>query len=46
LRVDDGKLLAEGETTHIVVNRDFERTPLPPKYLNALGVALQETSQT
>jgi acyl-CoA thioester hydrolase len=46
LRADDGKLLAEGETTHIVVNRDFERTPLPTKYLNALGVALQETSQT
>lgn len=29
----DGTLLAEGETTHIVVDSLFKRIPLPPKYL-------------
>jgi acyl-CoA thioester hydrolase len=28
-RTDDGELLAEGESTHIVVNSNFEKTPLP-----------------
>ena len=38
LRADDGALLAEGETTHIVVNRNFERTSLPEKYSRVLGI--------
>ena len=38
LRADDGALLAEGETTHIVVNRNFERTSLPEKYSRILGI--------
>ena len=38
LRGDDGTLLAEGETTHIVVNRNFERTSLPDKYSRILGI--------
>jgi acyl-CoA thioester hydrolase len=38
-RVEDGTLLAEGETTHIVVNRNFERTSLPEKYQQLLGMA-------
>jgi acyl-CoA thioester hydrolase len=29
VRAEDGTLLAEGETTHIVVNARFEKTPLP-----------------
>ena len=33
LRDEDNTLLAEGETTHIVVDSDFKRIPLPPKYL-------------
>lgn len=37
-RAQDGTLLAEGETTHIVVNRNFERTVLPEKYQQILGL--------
>jgi acyl-CoA thioester hydrolase len=36
-RAGDGTLLAEGETTHIIVNDKFERRALPEKYLNAFG---------
>ena len=36
VRAGDGTLLAEGETTHIVVNSKFEKTVLPEKYLTAL----------
>ena len=32
LRATDGTLLAEGETTHLVVNKNMERKPLPEKY--------------
>ena len=32
LRAGDGTLLAEGETTHLVVNKNMERKPLPEKY--------------
>jgi acyl-CoA thioester hydrolase len=33
LRVDDDKLLAEGESVHICVDAKFERRHLPQKYL-------------
>lgn len=39
LRIEDGELLAEGDTTHIVVNREMKRTPLPEKYASALRAA-------
>jgi len=39
VRADSGELLAEGETTHIVVNSKFEKTVLPEKYQAALGAA-------
>jgi acyl-CoA thioester hydrolase len=32
LRDDDGALLAEGETIHLVVDNDFKRMVLPEKY--------------
>ena len=32
LRDEDGTLLAEGETIHLVVDNDFKRIPLPEKY--------------
>ena len=32
LRDEDGLLLAEGETIHLVVDNDFKRIPLPEKY--------------
>jgi acyl-CoA thioester hydrolase len=41
LRASDEMLLAEGETTHIVVGDDMQKKPLPEKYLvpfkNAVG---------
>jgi acyl-CoA thioester hydrolase len=37
LRANDQTLLAEGETTHLVVNSKFERTSLPEKYREAFA---------
>ena len=45
LRADDSSLLAEGETTHIVVNSKFEKTVLPDKYAKVLNAALEEGPQ-
>jgi acyl-CoA thioester hydrolase len=39
VRVEDGMLLAEGETTHIVVDSKFEKSALPEKYLKAFAKA-------
>ena len=39
LRVENGMLLAEGETTHIVVDSKFERSAMPEKYLKAFSKA-------
>ncbi len=35
VRAADGTLLAEGETTHIIVNSKFEKVKLPEKYRSA-----------
>jgi acyl-CoA thioester hydrolase len=40
VRAEDGTLLAEGETTHIVVNAKFERTALPESYRAAFEKAV------
>lgn len=45
LRADDSSLLAEGETTHIVVNSKFEKTVLPEKYAKVLNAALDKGPQ-
>jgi acyl-CoA thioester hydrolase len=45
LRADDSTLLAEGETTHIVVNSKFEKTVLPQKYARVLTKALEDSPQ-
>jgi acyl-CoA thioester hydrolase len=39
LRAADGTLLAEGETTHIVIDREMNVTPMPQKYLTAFRAA-------
>ena len=41
VRKNDGQLLAEAESTHIVVGRDMKRTPLTPKYLAPLRAAAE-----
>ena len=40
LRADDGVLLAEGETTHVVTNMQMKTTPLPEKYMQAFRKAM------
>ena len=37
LRADDGLLLCEGETVHVVVGRDMKRRPMPKKYAALLS---------
>jgi acyl-CoA thioester hydrolase len=37
---DDGKLLAEGETTHIVANSRMKPRALPEKYMNVFRAAV------
>jgi acyl-CoA thioester hydrolase len=39
VRAEDGVLLAEGETTHIVVDSKFEKAAMPQKYLKAFSKA-------
>ncbi len=36
LRPADDKLLAEGETTHVIVDRSMQKMPLPDKYVAVL----------
>ena len=40
MRSDDGALLAEGDTTHIVVDREMRKVPLPEKYVAVLRAAM------
>jgi acyl-CoA thioester hydrolase len=40
MRADDGALLAEGDTTHIVVDRGMKKVLLPDKYMSALRAAM------
>jgi acyl-CoA thioester hydrolase len=42
VRPEDNTLLAEGETTHIVVNSQFEKTNLPQNFASAFGAAVKE----
>jgi acyl-CoA thioester hydrolase len=42
-RPDDGTLLAEGETTHIVTDADMKVAALTEKYLSAFRIALGRT---
>jgi acyl-CoA thioester hydrolase len=44
LRACDGTLLAEGETTHLVINRNFERSTFPEKYMQAFEAAAGKRS--
>ncbi len=42
LRAEDGKLLCEGTTTHIVVTRQMTRTTLPEPYEQAFRALLDQ----
>jgi acyl-CoA thioester hydrolase len=39
IRAEDGALLAEGETTHIVVDSKFDKSAMPQKYVAAFAKA-------
>jgi acyl-CoA thioester hydrolase len=41
-RKSDGRLLAEGESMHVVVGKDGKRTPLTGKYLAAISAAAEK----
>lgn len=43
VRAEDGQVLCEGETTHVVVGRDMRRKPMPRRYAEALGLQVLET---
>jgi acyl-CoA thioester hydrolase len=43
VRKSDGRLLAEGETIHLVVGRDLKRTHLTEKYRGVLDAAAETT---
>jgi acyl-CoA thioester hydrolase len=40
VRADDRTVLAEGDTTHIVVDPEMKKVPLPEKYLSAFRAAM------
>jgi acyl-CoA thioester hydrolase len=40
VRVNDGTLLAEGETTHIVVDLQMKVRAIPDKYMNVFQEAV------
>jgi acyl-CoA thioester hydrolase len=40
LRVEDGVLLCEGETMHVVVGKDMKKRSLPPKYAERFAAHL------
>jgi acyl-CoA thioester hydrolase len=40
LRVEDGLLLCEGETVHVVVGKDMKKRSLPPKYAERFAAVL------
>lgn len=40
VRAEDGKLLAEGETTHVVIGSDLKKRSIPEKYMGAFRHAI------
>src|SRR5438270_5974369 len=40
LRAADGMLLAEGETTHVVIDQDMNKRGIPDKYMKAFRAAV------
>lgn len=40
VRVSDGLLLAEGETTHVVTDAEMKKRTIPEKYMNAFRQAI------
>ena len=45
LRAADGLLLAEGETTHVVIDREMKKTAIPEKYVAIFKRAMGASEQ-
>ena len=43
VRIEDGLLLCEGETVHVVIGRDMKRRRIPKKYADILTAAASHT---
>ncbi len=46
VRPEDGLLLCEGETVHVVIGRDMKRRSIPKKYAEILGAAASDPRAT
>jgi hypothetical protein len=44
VRKSDGRLLAEGESVHVVAGRDFKRTHLTEKYRGRFHAAAESAT--
>jgi acyl-CoA thioester hydrolase len=45
LRESDGQLLCEGETTHVICDKEMKKSPMPEKFavrFRALGIQTTE----
>lgn len=45
VRASDGLLLAEGETMHVVIDREMKKTPIPEKYMQIFRDAVGSRQQ-
>jgi acyl-CoA thioester hydrolase len=45
VRATDGLLLAEGETMHVVIDREMKKTPIPEKYMQIFRDAIGSRQQ-
>ena len=45
VRASDGLLLAEGETMHVVIDREMKKTPIPEKYMAIFKDAIASREQ-
>lgn len=45
VRAADGLLLAEGETMHVVIDREMKKTPIPEKYMQIFRTAISDANR-
>ena len=43
VRASDGLLLAEGETMHVVIDRELKKTPIPEKYMEIFRTCMRQS---
>jgi len=45
VRASDELLLAEGETMHVVIDREMKKTPIPEKYMQIFRTAISDAKR-